>query len=250
MRYKLLIASFLFVSISLAAQDKGKAAKEAEAFYADKNYEQAALIYESLMKQGESADLYYNYANTQFRLNNLGRAILFYERALVLAPFDRDIKSSLEYANSLSTDKINGYESFFLVDWFSAIGKIFNTNQWAFVGIGLFVFALVLGLIFLFASVLSVRKISFYVGLLCMIFSIISLIYAFTERQYLVDNPYAIVMEGSVSVKASPSITGKEIFLLHEGTKVKVVDSQNRWKKIEIADKLVGWVPQNTVEGI
>ena len=153
MRYKLLIASFLFVSLSLAAQDKGKAAKEAEAFYADKNYEQAALIYESLMKQGESADLYYNYANTQFRLNNLGRAILFYERALVLAPFDRDIKSSLEYANSLSTDKINGYESFFLVDWFSAIGKIFNTNQWAFVGIGLFVFALVLGLIFLFASV-------------------------------------------------------------------------------------------------
>ena len=80
--------------------------------------------------------------------------------------------------------------------------------------------------------------------------SIISLIYAFTERQYLVDNPYAIVMEGSVSVKASPSITGKEIFLLHEGTKVKVVDSQNRWKKIEIADKRVGWVPQNTVEGI
>ena len=83
-----------------------------------------------------------------------------------------------------------------------------------------------------------------------MIFSIISLIYAFTERQYLVDNPYAIVMEGSVSVKASPSITGKEIFVLHEGTKVKVVDSQNRWKKIEIADKRVGWVPQNTVEGI
>ena len=69
MRYKLLIASFLFVSLSLVAQDKGKAAKEAEAFYADKNYEQAALIYESLMKQGESADLYYNYANTQFRLN-------------------------------------------------------------------------------------------------------------------------------------------------------------------------------------
>ena len=99
-------------------------------------------------------------------------------------------------------------------------------------------FALVLGLIFLFASVLSVRKISFYVGLLSMIFSIISLIYAFTERQYLVDNPYAIVMEGSVSVKASPSITGKEIFLLHEGTKVKVVDSQNRWRSEEHTSEL------------
>lgn len=247
-KYNLLIINLLFLNFSLVAQNKLEG--EAEKFYADKNYQQAAQIYETLMKQGKSADLYYNYANTQFKLNNLGQAILFYERALVLSPYDSDIRRSLEFANTMTTDKIAGYHSFFLVDWFESVGKIFNTNQWAYICIGLFVLSLILGFIFLFSSILSIRKISFYISIVALVLAIISFIYTFHERQYLNNNPYAIVTAGSTSVKASPTLTGKELFVLHEGTKVRVIDSKDNWDKVEIADRRIGWLQKSTVEGI
>lgn len=247
-KYNLLIIGFLLLSFSLIAQNKLE--KEAEKFYAEKDYRQASQIYETLMKQGESADLYYNYANTQFKLNNLGQAILFYERALVLSPYDNDIRRSLEFAKTTTTDKIAGYHSFFLVDWFENMGKIFNANQWAYICVGLFVLSLLFGLTFLFSSTLSIRKISFHISIIALFFAIISFIYTFHERQYLSNNPYAIVTAGSTSVKASPTLTGKELFVLHEGTKVKVIGTNENWNKIEIADKRIGWLQKSTVEAI
>ncbi len=247
-RYNLLIIGFLSIASSLFAQITPE--ERAEKYYAEKNYEAAAAIYDSLMKTGVSAELYYNYANTQFKLNNLGQAILFYERALVLSPYDSDIRRSLEFANTMTTDKIDGFHSFFVVDWIKGVRKIFNSNGWAYLCIGLFVVSLVLGLVFMFSSMLSVRKVAFYVSILALMLSVVSLAFAFVERKYLNNNPYAIVTAGSTSVKASPTLTGKELFVLHEGTKVRVIDSKDNWDKVEIADRRIGWLQKSTVEGI
>lgn len=247
-RFNLFIIAFLSLAISLSAQTTPE--ESAEKFYAEKNYEAAAQIYDSLMKKGVSADLYYNYANTQFKLNHLGLAILFYERALVLSPHDNDIRRSLAFANTMTTDKIDSFHSFFVADWLKSLGKTLNSNQWAYLCIGLFVASLVLGLIFLFSSILKIRKVAFYLSVLALLFAIISLVYAFRERKYLENNPYAIVLDGTVSVKASPTLTGKELFVLHEGTKVRVIDTKENWNKVEIADKRIGWLQESTIEGI
>ena len=157
------IMVFLLFAIWVSAENNPE--QRAAKAYADKNYQEAAMIYDSLINKGQSADLYYNYANTQFRLNNIGKAILFYERALVLSPYDSDIRRSLEYANTMITDKIDGFHTFFIVEWLQEIAKIFNSNQWAYICIGLFVLGLILVLMFLFSTTMNIRKIAFYLGI-------------------------------------------------------------------------------------
>jgi len=248
MKYKVLIISILSSIFAISAQENLEI--QAEKFYEQKDYIQAAQVYETLMKKGSSADLYYNYANTQFKLNNLGKAILFYERALVLSPSDKDIQASLNFANTLTTDKIEGYQVFFIADWLASLGKLLNTNGWAYLSISLFVLTIILVLIYLFSSILRLRKAAFYISVLALGLSLIAFIYAFSQRKYLADNPYSIVMDGSVSIKASPSVTGKELFILHEGTKVKVLSQKNGWCEVEIADRRIGWVNSENIEKI
>ena len=243
-----IVSIIVFLLFALWASAENTPEQRAAKAYADKNYQEAAMIYDSLINKGQSADLYYNYANTQFRLNNIGKAILFYERALVLSPYDSDIRRSLEYANTTITDKIDGFHTFFIVEWLQEISKIFNSNQWAYICIGLFVLGLILVLMFLFSTTMNIRKIAFYLGIVVILASFISLFFSFYQKKYLTHNPYAIVMDGSVSVKASPSMAGKELFILHEGTKVEIIADIDNWKKIEIADKRTGWLPAKTIE--
>ena len=101
---------------------------------------------------------------------------------------------------------------------------------------------------FLFSTTMNIRKIAFYLGIVVILASFISLFFSFHQKKYLIHNPYAIVMDGSVSVKASPSMAGKELFILHEGTKVEIIADTDNWKKIEIADKRTGWLPAKTIE--
>lgn len=247
----LFLIMLLASSLVSLADDVSEMTAKAEKLYEAKEYQAAAEIYEKLMEQGTSAELYYNYGNTQFRLDNLGQSILFYERALALSPADRDIRLSLEFAQTRTVDKIDGYEPFFLVKWLGSLGKLFNSNTWAWLAIVLFVVALGLGLMFLFSSRIWARKLGFFFGIAMLLLSIVSLAYSLTEKKFIYQNPYAIVLDGSVSVKASPSISGKELFVLHEGTKVRRLGEQkDGWQKVEIADRRVGWLPVSSAEGI
>ena len=252
MKYRYLALAVVFIySFSLKAQSVEQLSQKAEKLYEEKEFQSAAEIYEQLLQTGYSAELYYNYASTQFRLDNLGSAILFYERALALSPNDKDILYSLEFAQTRTIDKIDQYEDFFLVGWLKGIGKLYNADTWAIMAIILFVLSLSLGLIFLFSSRIWLRKIGFFVGVVMLFMAIVSLIYSFEEKKFLYSNPYAIVQVGSVSVKASPIMTGKELFVIHEGTKVcRIGEEKNGWQKIEISDRRVGWIPSSAAEGI
>lgn len=251
MKYRLLIIICMMtmnVPVALFANDNPT--KQAEDFYANKEYEKALALYEQMMEQGVSAGLYYNYANTLFKTNQLGKAILYYEKALVLSPNDKDIKQSLAFANTMKTDKIDGYEPFFISQWLSNIACLLNTNQWAVVSISFFVIALCLLILFRFSTLLFVRKASFYIAIIALLVSTVSFVYAFYQRTYQINNPYWIVVDGAVSVKSSPNATGKELFVIHEGTKVRLLDTNGGWQKIEIADKRIGWVDGFSTEQI
>jgi len=222
----------------------------AEKFYADKDYENAAATYQKLLAQGESADLYYNYANALFKMDTLGKAILYYERALKINPLHADAKANLAFANTKITDKVETFQPFFLVDWFSSLGKLLTTNQWAYLSIGLFAAAIILALLFMFSSYRQLRKICFFTGIVALLLSIFSLIYAFSQKKYMEDNPFAIVLAGSVSVKSSPSISGTELFVLHEGTKIEVLSTAQNWTEVRFSGDKIGWITDDSFEKI
>ena len=224
--------------------------KKAEELYAAKQYVEAADVYADMFQYGESAALYYNYANALYKSNQLGLAILNYERALRLDPTNEDIKFNLEFVNKMKTDKIEPLERFFLSEWLEALGRLLTSNQWAYASIISFIVALVLVLLYLFGKKVWLRKFSFFSALFLLVFSICTMVYAFQIKDYIENNPEAIVLAGSVSVKSSPDDSGTEVFVIHEGTKVNVLSTLSTWSEVRLADGNVGWLQSSTIEKI
>ena len=174
-----LVASFIS-SIAIQANNLWE---EANNFYSEKDYSQAAIIYKQLMLEGESPALFYNYANACYTMGDLGNAILLYERALKLDPHYQDAKANLAYVNNQITDKIEPIEHFFFNEWLIALGNQFTTNQWAYTSVIAFILTLILLLLYTFSRIRAVRKVSFFVGIFLFVVSMASLTYAFVQKE-------------------------------------------------------------------
>ena len=224
--------------------------QRAEQLYADKQYAAAADLYESMFQYGESADLYYNYANALYKSNQIGLAILNYERALRLDPANEDIKFNLDFVNRMKTDKIEPIERFFLTEWLDSLALMLTSNQWAYASIIGFVSMLVLALLYLFGRKVWLRKTAFFSALFLLLFSVFTMVNAFKIKSLVENNPAAIVLSGSVSVKSSPDDSVTEVFVIHEGTKVNVVSTLGDWSEVRLADGNIGWLQSTAIEKI
>lgn len=227
----------------------------AEQAYRDQRYAESIALYESLIAQGEgedkvSAQLYYNLGNAFFRDNQLGNAILSYERALLLAPGDGDIRHNLRFAQQRTVDRIDTASDLFLTNWFRGIRNVFSSTQWAVAGIILFIAFLVCVAIFLFVSIRWARKSAFYAGIVLFFLMITANVFGFSQKSERQRRNDAIVMVGAASVNASPDEGSKQLFELHEGSKVNIRNTDGGWYEIEIADGSVGWVRQQDFEVI
>lgn len=224
--------------------------QRAEQLYADKQYAAAAELYASMFQYGESADLYYNYANALYKSNQIGLAILNYERALRLDPANEDIKFNLDFVNRMKTDKIEPLERFFLTEWLDSLAQKLTSNQWAYASIIGFVSMLVLALLYLFGRKVWLRKTAFFSALFLLLFSLFTMTNAFKIKGLVENNPAAIVLSGSVSVKSSPDASGTEVFVIHEGTKVNVMSTLGEWSEVRLADGNIGWLQSTEIEKI
>lgn len=219
--------------------------------YADQQYIEAATLYESLLaEEGHAPELYYNLGNAYYKMNELGKAILNYERALKLVPNYADAKFNLEFTNQQIVDNIVVTDSFFLKKWMLALIQLFNTNTWFIIATAFFILSLIAVVLFIFAGQKSTRKIAFYMGLFFLIGSISSL--AFSKIQYnnTLYHQEAIIMTGAVLVKGSPDASGTELFELHEGTKVSVASELGDWYEIRLVNGNIGWVESKHIEKI
>lgn len=224
--------------------------QHAEQLYAEKQYAAAAEAYAEMFQFGESAALYYNYANALYKSNQIGLAILNYERALRLEPMNEDIRFNLEFVNKMKTDKIEVIERFFLTEWFDSLSRLFTSNQWAYASIISFIVMLLLVLLYLFGKKVWLRKTAFFSALFLLLFSVFTMVNAFKIKSLVENNPAAIVLSGSVSVKSSPDDSGTEVFVIHEGTKVNVLSTLGEWSEVRLADGNIGWLQTSTIEKI
>lgn len=246
-----LILSVAMLLITVVVRAESSAIEDANKLYADKKYAEAALQYEDILKhQGVAPELYYNLGNAYFRMNELGKAILNYERALRLSPGYADAKFNLEFANQKIIDNIEVSDTFFLRKWVGTVMKIYTSNTWFYIAAVSFTVAIAALLFFVFGNTRLLRKSSFYFGSLLLIISIISLIFSGIRKNRMISHEEGIVMAGVVVIKGSPDRSGTDLFQLHEGTKIFVVSELGDWCEIKLPNGNVGWVEHQYIEKI
>ena len=219
--------------------------------YSRGNYQQAIRDYEELLKQTKSADLYYNLGNAYYRTDNITHAVLAYERALLLSPGDDDIRFNLQMARSKTIDKITPRSEMFFVTWYRALVNITSVDGWADIALLSIVVALILALVYLFASRMLFRKIGFFGGVAMLTLFLLCNIFAWHQHAILTERTGAIIVSSSATLKATPTQQAKDNGVLHEGTRVDIIDDTMRdWKCVRLADGREGWLQSNKIEKI
>lgn len=222
---------------------------EGDSAYINNDFASAIQIYESLLKQGEAPEIYYNLGNSYYKTDDIARAILNYERALLLSPGNADIRANLEIARSKAVDKVTPIPEIFFVTWIKSLVNSQSSDAWAKTGIVSFLLFLVSLAVFLFTHRIKWKKVGFCATVLLLFATVLSNVFASQQKKYLTEHNDAIILSPSVTVRSTPSESGTSLFILHEGRKVEIKDNSMReWKEIRLEDGKVGWVPASSVE--
>lgn len=219
--------------------------------YTAGDYNGALAVYDSIQKDGwASAKLFYNMAGAFFKGGQLGEAILYYNKARKLAPADDDIAYNLAYANSFVKDKINLVPEFFLKTWLSKAGNLMSSDAWAVCSLVALAITLAAVLVYLLGARRRVRKAGFALCIVAGVITVATVAFAAAERRDILDCSEGVVVSSAAAVKSSPDRTSKDIFILHEGTKVKLLDTFGAWNEIRIADGNEGWISSSAISPI
>jgi len=247
---KILVA---IVSLLLAFQVNAQNAllEKGNKEYSEQKYNDAIASYEELLKTGvESAELYFNLGNAYYKAGKNTQAILNYERAKRLAPNDDDIQFNLDLANQHVVDAIKELPQVFFVRWWKGLIKSKPTDSWGTYSLVSFFVFLGLLALYVFSSNNSLRRIGFWFGILSLVLSVLTFGFAKKQKSQLDKHNYAIITQPSAAAKSSPSESGTNIFLIHEGLKVQLVDQVGSWYEIRLADGNQGWLEADTMEKI
>ena len=224
---------------------------DADSAYAQGHYQQAIKDYEALLTKGVSADIYFNLGNAYYRTEDITRAVLNYERALLLSPGDADIRFNLQMARSKTIDKITPESEMFFVTWYRSLASMMSVDAWARTALLALALAIVLALVYLFSNPVWLRKVGFFGSLAMIAGFVLSNVFAWHLKQEFTNRRGAIVISTSVSVKSTPAQSGTDLFILHEGTRVDITDaSMKDWKRVRVADGKEGWIETKEIETI
>ena len=220
--------------------------------YSAGDYATAVADWEGIVDTGlMSRELYFNLGNAYFKTGEVAPAILWYERALRLDPSDADVRHNLEYARTLTQDRIDEVPEFFLKSWRRSVCYLLPANAWAILGLVLLAGTLALALLFLLGSSSGKRRLGFFGGIVLLLLTLVCWDFSRTQRQEAQRQDIAIVMRPVSSVKSSPSEnSAKDLFILHEGTRVRILDNVSGYSNIELADGRQGWIPSGDIEVI
>ena len=207
---------------------------KADSAYINNDFASAVYLYENILaNQGESADIYYNLGNSYYKMDNIAKAIVNYEKALMLNPGNGDIRFNLELAQSKTVDKVTPM----------------SEKGWAKMGIITFILMLLMLALYFFSKKIALKKVGF-ISAVCLLFvCIVANIFASAQKDKAQSHETAIIMAPSITVKSTPNEGGTDLFILHEGRKVYIKDNTMReWKEIQLEDGNAGWVPASAIE--
>ena len=241
MKYILII---LFCVQMLAASEWDVYLKEGNKAYSNGKYEDAVTHYYKILENDfESGELYFNLGNAYYKLEEIGKSIYYYEKALKFIEGDEALEQNLQIAQLKIIDKIEPIPKLFIWDWIDALIHLLSIENWGWISLVLFFLtAIIFSLYILFTKGILFR----FSWIFLILFSISIIV--FLGRIYLFEsNEFGIIFEAKVAVMSEPNLGASEVFILHEGTKVKVNRKLNDWLEISIADGKIGWCRANSI---
>ena len=252
MRRVFVICTLLIVCLlQTAAQTPDEKYAEAGKLYSSGDYSGAAAIYRKLYDDGyRSEDLLYNAGNAFFKSGDNASAILFYERARLMAPADEDISYNLQIARSRISDKFETVPQLFFVRWFDFMSLLARTNTWAIAALLLFITSLVFAVIFLTKARSGGRLLSFWFSVIALVFSALLVSLAVRNNSLVNHNTKAVVTCSIATGRSEPGESGSELFVIHSGTTVKIEEELGEYLDVQLPDGNKGWIRVDCLEKI
>ena len=229
---------------AMAGENENYAAfNQANAAYDSGDYARASELYNSIIEKGyESWELYYNLGNAHYRSEEIGLAVLNYERALRLSPNNKEIKDNLRLAQSKASDNIEKAPRLFLWQWADSIASIATPRGWrAIVVVAFLLFCISVSAFFIVNDYKKRRALFVSSAILLFLLIIVVLFATISTRKATNDNR-AVITAPMIVVKSAPDAKSVEKFLLHEGAELTITDRQDQWWQIEIDDGKSGWI--------
>jgi tetratricopeptide (TPR) repeat protein len=245
----IILLTCVFYSSPSFAQDS--LFKQANEQYNRKDYENAIASYQQLVEKGyRDAVLYYNLGNAYFKSDQIGHAILWYERALRLSPNNKDIQYNLAFANQQTIDNIESLPPFFLKTWRLAIQNLFSAKAWAVLSIILCAVLVCCILLIVLLSSYRLRMTFFLFAVLSLFAMLSSIVFAVLQTNNLNRTDEGIVLQSNVTIKSTPDSSGTDLFTVHEGAKVTITDNAGEWIEVQFNNGSKGWTLAEDVERI
>ncbi len=247
-----MVIMLVMASLKPAHADDGmQKYEEGNKMYQSRNFNGAIIKYEEAIHAGAAvSEIYFNLGNAYYKTGNFPSAILNYERAKRLNPDDEDITFNLKLANLNTVDKIDPVPQLFYQRWWYSFVTGNTASRWATRSVILLWIALAMACIYIFSRHTGLRKVNFFAALLLVACSFFFLYLAREQDDFVRNNRSAIIMEPSAYIKSSPDDKSVNLFMLHAGTKIEIIDELRGWKKIRIANGNVGWIINEAVEVI
>lgn len=241
-----LLSAFAVVSaFRLSAGNADSLWIKANDAYSMSEFNKAFELYGKIESQGlESWKLYYNMGNACFKAGNKGLAILYYEKALKLNPSDKDILNNLSLARLQTIDKITPVPEFVISTFIKRVRNTLSSDTWTWLSVMLLAAVLLLLLCYRFAAGSRTKKLSFAFSIAAALLFVLSTAFAINLRNRALSYDYGVVTQPVCNVKSAPNEGGSNLFVLHEGTKIEILEQVGGWSKIEIADGRQGWAEQ------
>lgn len=229
--------------LSVAQNDASALFEQGNAQYAKGKYKDAINTYQKILSWGyQSETVYFNLGNAYYKTDEIASALLYYEKARKLAPGDDDINFNIQLTNLKTTDKIDEAPQFFILKWWDSFILMFSVKALSTMAILLLIAGFGTLTYYLFAQSSSLKKISFYTALALIFLGLTNTFMANRQVNYFASHQEAIIFGGTVNVHSEPTPTSKNLFVIHEGTKVDVTTNNNGWLKVKLPNGNEGWI--------
>ncbi|HUH27779.1 SH3 domain-containing protein [Gelidibacter sp.] len=249
MKHFIYILAFLMSSIGFSQNEQ--LFEQANDLYNKGDFEEAISRYQSIIESGEhSAALYFNLANAHYKLNHIAPSIYYYEKALLLAPNDKEIHNNIAFARNMTIDAIDKTPELGFAKFSKSVTNWLTFDNWAKLSILLMVLFVVFYLIYYFSYSSIKKRLTFIAAMTSLILACSAVALAFNNYHLVENDQPAIVFAKESQVKSEPNLRSSESFKLHEGTKVQILDTVNNWKKIQLADGKMGWIPAEAIKAL
>ena len=249
MKRYIFVLSLALVSVLTQAASLAEMKTLADTAYVQSDYEKAVKLYGKLAEQSPDAEVFYNLGCAYYRLDDIAHSVLWFERALKLDPSNKDVLFNLELARTKTIDKIIPQHEFILFTYFRSMTNWFSLRTWTIIGLLSFVIMLLSLLLFWGSGSIIVRKVAFSSAVLLLLISVLANVCALQQKNFKQVHTSGIITSPAVTVKSTPADNGNDLFVLHEGSKVEILDSSlNEWCEVTIADGKQGWIPKKSFD--